>query len=40
MKNQSKFTVFSAAAACLALSLTACGSAAPEKAGAKGSLII
>ena len=33
MKNPTKFTVLSAAAACLALSLTACGSAAPEKGG-------
>ena len=34
MKNPSKFSVLSAAAACLALSLTACGSSAPEKSGA------
>ena len=33
MKNPTTFTVLSAAAACLALSLTACGSAAPEKGG-------
>lgn len=33
MKNPSKFSVLSAAAACLALSLTACGSSAPEKSG-------
>ena len=36
MKNPSKFSVLSAAAACLALSLTACGSSAPEKSGVNG----
>ena len=33
MKNPTKFSVLSAAAACLALSLSACGSSAPEKGG-------
>lgn len=36
MKNPSKFSLLSAAAACLALSLTACGSSSPEKAGVNG----
>lgn len=36
MKNPSKFSVLSAAAACLALSLTACGSSSPEKSGVNG----
>ena len=33
MKNPSKFSLLSAAAACLALSLSACGSPSPDKAG-------
>lgn len=36
MKNPSKFSVLSAAAACLALSLTGCGSSSAEKAGVNG----
>jgi cellobiose transport system substrate-binding protein len=37
VKNPTKFSVLSAAAACLALSLSACGSSAPEKSGVDGS---
>ncbi|MDQ0661943.1 cellobiose transport system substrate-binding protein [Arthrobacter ulcerisalmonis] len=33
MKNSGKFSLLSAAAVCLAMSLSACGSAAPEKGG-------
>ncbi|ACL38398.1 extracellular solute-binding protein family 1 [Pseudarthrobacter chlorophenolicus A6] len=36
MKNPSKFSVLSAAAACLAVSLTACGSSSPGKSDVNG----